>query len=100
MSIEMDATFHSYLSSFHPWTLLSGAGLAYLASWALFFLLVPVFHWFGLGWKLASAVAYGASWIGMLIFFALWIKPSSSPSTSSSLPSLPSLSPHAGALAP
>ena len=80
----MDANFHTFLSSFHPWTLLSGAGLAYLASWALFFVLVPVFHWFGLGWKLASAVAYGTSWIGMLLFFALWIKPTppSLPSTS------------------
>ena len=74
----MDGPIHTFLSSIHPLKLLSGVGLAYLIAWALFFALVPIIHWFGLGWKLASAVAYATSWVAMLLIFAVWIKPQDS----------------------
>jgi hypothetical protein len=83
----MDVNFHAFLSSLDPVKIVSGGGVSYVASWVVFFVLAPVLRWLGLGWKLASAVAYGISWAAMLAFFGLWIKPSSlSPPSTSNTP--------------
>ena len=53
--------------------LLSAAGVSWLASWLLFFVLAPILHWFLGNWKLASGVAYALSWLAMLAFFRLYV---------------------------
>ena len=91
----MDTQIHTFLSSLDPFTILSGGGLSYIAAWGVFFVLAPLLRWFGVGWKIASALAYAASWVAMLVFFGLWIKPAAqtNPSTSNTptAPQAPSL---------
>jgi hypothetical protein len=56
------------------WTaLFSGVGISYLASWLLFFLLAPLFHWLLGNWKLASGVAYVVSWIAMIAVLRMYL---------------------------
>ena len=81
----MDARIHTFLSSLGPSTIISSGGLSYIASWGVFFVLMPMFRWVGIEWKMASALAYGISLATMLIFFALWLK---SPSKSN-IPTAP-----------
>ncbi len=53
-------------------TIVSGAGLAYIASWVLFFLITPLMQKIIGNWKVASALSYGVSWIAMLVFFQIY----------------------------
>ncbi len=53
-------------------TIVSGAGLAYVASWVLFFLITPLLQKIIGNWKVASALSYGLSWVGMFVFFKIY----------------------------
>lgn len=53
--------------------LLSAVGISWIASWLLFFVLAPLLHWLFGNWKLASGVAYGLSWLALLVFFRIYV---------------------------
>lgn len=53
--------------------LLSAAGISWLASWLLFFVLAPILHRLFGNWKLASGVAYVLSWLALLGIFRLYV---------------------------
>ncbi len=70
----------SFLHTIDLKTILSGAGIAYAASWLLFFALAPLLQKLVGNWKLASAIAYALSWVAMIVFFKLYASYASSSS--------------------
>jgi hypothetical protein len=77
------------LSSLNWTTILSGVGVAYIASWVLFLLMTPILQKVIQNWKIATLVSYGLSWVAMFFFFKFFAAYAST--TTLSAPSTPSI---------
>ena len=62
-------------------TVLSGVGVAYIASWVLFLLLAPILQKIIGNWKVATVLSYALSWIAMIVFFKVYASYMKKPSS-------------------